>query len=225
MNGAGDESPRGCAWRDASALHALGGLQPAESEAYQAHLGGCGPCRAELEQARAAVAEVDLALAREDLARGRAAAPAGAVRERLLQRAAAEGAPGLDRTWRRWGAREPSGASSADFAPGLYAVAAGAGQWESIGIEGIAVKHLATDPGRRFVSMLVRMAPGTAYPPHRHAGDEECFVVAGEIDVGGAKLRAGDYQKASAGSVHGVQATETGCLLFIVSSQDDELMG
>jgi quercetin dioxygenase-like cupin family protein len=223
MNGV-HETVRECPWRDAATLHVLGALAPEESSAYDGHLRDCGDCRGELEQARAAVAEVDLARASEDLEGGRAAAPSPRVRERLLQRLEVERAPDLDRAWRRWSSPEPVGASSAEFGPGLYAVAASAGAWEPIGIDGIDVKHLATDPARRFVSMLVRMAPGTSYPRHRHAGDEECFVVSGEVEVGGAKLRAGDYQKAAAGSVHEVQSTQTGCLLFIVSSQDDELL-
>jgi hypothetical protein len=37
-------------------------------------------------------------------------------------------------------------------------------------------------------------------------------------------LCAGDYQFAAGGSEHRVQSTEGGCLLLIVSSQDDELI-
>ena len=90
---------------------------------------------------------------------------------------------------------------------------------------GIEVRRLAADSARRMVTMMVRMAPGTSYPPHRHAADEECLVMSGELLVGTERLRAGDYQKAAKGSVHPVQSTDTGCALFITSSQDDELVG
>jgi anti-sigma factor ChrR (cupin superfamily) len=70
-----------------------------------------------------------------------------------------------------------------------------------------------------------RMEAGASSPPHRHAGREECYVLEGELDVeGGASMRAGDYQVADEGSVHGVQSTRGGCTLLIVSSQDDELV-
>jgi anti-sigma factor ChrR (cupin superfamily) len=73
--------------------------------------------------------------------------------------------------------------------------------------------------------MLVRMDPGSSYPGHLHAGVEECFVLEGELRVGEEVLRRGDYQRADEGSEHGIQWTEKGCLLLIVSSQDDELTG
>jgi hypothetical protein len=39
---------------------------------------------------------------------------------------------------------------------------------------GITCKRLATDHDRQLVTMLVRMAPNTDYPPHRHAAAERC---------------------------------------------------
>ncbi len=136
------------------------------------------------------------------------------------------GAPAREfhRPWRLAEAKSPSSHESAD---GLTTVP-GAGSendgFERTGIEGIETKTLFVDPTRRRVSMMVRMAPGTSYPAHRHAALEECFVVAGELHVGERLLRAGDYQVAAQHSIHEVQSTERGCLLFIVSSQDDELV-
>jgi anti-sigma factor ChrR (cupin superfamily) len=72
--------------------------------------------------------------------------------------------------------------------------------------------------------MMIRMAPGTSYPRHRHAAREECFVLQGELRVGDKQLRTGDFQVADRDSIHDVQSTETGCVLLIVSSQDDELV-
>lgn len=46
---------------------------------------------------------------------------------------------------------------------------------------GIFVKLLATDIDRGRVSMLVRLAPGTDYPSHRHAGLEELYLLDGEL--------------------------------------------
>jgi len=37
-------------------------------------------------------------------------------------------------------------------------------------------------------------------------------------------MRAGDYQRMERGATHLVQSTQAGCLLFIVSSLQDELL-
>jgi len=74
-------------------------------------------------------------------------------------------------------------------------------------------------------AMLVRMAPGTSYPRHVHAGPEECFVLEGDLAVGdGLRLVAGDYQRMESGSRHPDQSTEGGCLLLLISSLNDELV-
>jgi anti-sigma factor ChrR (cupin superfamily) len=72
--------------------------------------------------------------------------------------------------------------------------------------------------------MLVRMAAGTTYPSHRHAGDEQCFVLDGDLHVGEIVLHSGDFQLAPEESEHGPQSTVGGCTLLIVSSRNDELL-
>ena len=75
------------------------------------------------------------------------------------------------------------------------------------------------------VTMLVRMEKGTSYPSHRHAGPEECYVLAGDLEVGDQlEMHAGDYQRVERGSVHPPQTTREGCLLLITSSMHDELL-
>jgi quercetin dioxygenase-like cupin family protein len=99
------------------------------------------------------------------------------------------------------------------------------GDFEPTDIEGISVRRLFVDDENDRVTMLVRMAPGTAYPAHVHGGVEECFVLAGDLAVGaGTTLRSGDYQRMDEGSQHPVQATAGGCLLLIASSRHDELL-
>lgn len=226
---AAPDSP--CAWRDSAALYVVGGLDPDEASAYRAHLDACGFCAAELRGSELDIARADEALALEAVAQADAPAPSPALRERLLDglelsgRDARSDQPGkLDRSWRRWGAALPAGASTAGFSAGMYAVAGDAGGWEPTGIDGIEVKRLAADPARRSATMLVRMAAGTSYPAHRHGGVEECLVLAGDLQVGERELKAGDFQRCQTDSVHPVQSTRGGCLLFISSSQDDELV-
>jgi quercetin dioxygenase-like cupin family protein len=123
--------------------------------------------------------------------------------------------------WKTWGTKTRPNSSDS---PGLTVVRSSEGDWQATGVEGVRVKHLFSDAARRYVTMLVRMDPGAAYPSHVHGGAEECFVLEGELEVAGTQLREGDYQRAEHGSLHGVQATRDGCLLLIVSSQDDELI-
>ena len=107
----------------------------------------------------------------------------------------------------------------------LLVARADAGDWEATGVVGITVRRLSVDVDRQTASMLIRMAPGSKYPPHIHASAEECLVVEGELHVGDdLVMRAGDFQRAERGTTHPVQYTETGCVLFISSSLHDELI-
>ncbi len=64
-------------------------------------------------------------------------------------------------------------------------------------------------------SALYRLAPGGVLDIHEHDLEEECYVAEGEIEVGGANFRAGDYIFVRRGGAHGVVRTRTGALLFI----------
>lgn len=123
--------------------------------------------------------------------------------------------PSNPQVWKQWDD------DTADIS--LLIRRAGDAAWEPTGIDGIESRPLFVDRERDQTTMMVRMAPGTAYPRHLHAGPEECFVLEGDLRVGNEVLRAGDYQRAAAGSHHPVQSTEGGCLLLLVSSLSDEL--
>ncbi len=118
--------------------------------------------------------------------------------------------------WKHW-----RGAPASDS----RILAAQDGPFEPTDIEGIAVRRLFVDEEGDRVTMLVRMAPGTAYPAHRHGGAEECYVLSGDLSIGDeTTLRTGDYQRMDTDSVHAVQATRGGCLLLIASSRHDVLL-
>ncbi len=96
-------------------------------------------------------------------------------------------------------------------------------QWNTTAFQGVEVCQLAADPDLDRITMLVRMAAGSAYPPHTHGGFEECYVVFGDLKVGNRTLKQGDFQRAPERSIHTTQSTEGGCLLLISSSYHDEL--
>jgi anti-sigma factor ChrR (cupin superfamily) len=95
-------------------------------------------------------------------------------------------------------------------------------EWEDAA-PGISVKLLATDARKHFVSMLVRLAPGTDYPPHTHAGVEELHLLQGELRIDARKLLPGDYNRAEPGSADKRVWSETGCMCVLMTSTKDAL--
>ena len=94
--------------------------------------------------------------------------------------------------------------------------------WEAVA-PGISCALLATDSQGRGVSMLVRLAPNTEYPPHTHAGVEELHLLAGELWIDERKLVAGDYNRAGPGTADKRVWSETGCTCVLMTSVDDVL--
>jgi anti-sigma factor ChrR (cupin superfamily) len=94
--------------------------------------------------------------------------------------------------------------------------------WKEVA-PGISCKLLATDPERHRVSMLVRLAPGVAYPPHRHAEVEELHLLDGELWIEDRKLVPGDYNRAEPGTSDRRVWSETGCTCVLVTSSRDTL--
>lgn len=204
--------------RQTAALYALGTLGAEELDVFDAHLGeGCASCAEEVRDSLEALAEVARGSARE----APSAELRARMRERLISRIAT---PALShpQPWKAWAEQ------TAPTAPGLRIVRCGEEGFEPTGLPGVAAKPLLVDAKSRYVTMLVRMEPGASYPSHRHAGQEQCYVLEGDLHLGerpgDETLAAGDYQCALAESRHGVQWTRNGCLLLIVSSQDDELV-
>ena len=201
-----------------AALYALGTLARDEASAYEQHVEeGCAVCQAELREIEATTGHLGSLATPE--------APPPSLRHQLLERvgldeAARTAGPQIWKRWEEAGTVPETSAGESSF----RSVRATEGSWEDTGIPGIVVRRLHLDPEREKVTMMVRMNPGAAYLPHRHRSVEECFVLAGDLHVGDEVLHAGDYQRAEAGSIHGVQSTEDGCTLLIMSSTRDELL-
>jgi anti-sigma factor ChrR (cupin superfamily) len=69
--------------------------------------------------------------------------------------------------------------------------------------------------------MLVRLATDTAYPPHRHAGVEELFLLNGELWIEDRKLHPGDYHRAEPDTADKRVWSETGCICVLITSPSD----
>ena len=95
-------------------------------------------------------------------------------------------------------------------------------EWEDVA-PGIVCRILANDTARDRVTMMVRLAPGMTYPPHRHAGTEELHLLDGELWIQDRKLLPGDYYRAEAGSEDTRVWSETGCTCVLITSPSDSL--
>ena len=176
-------------------LYALGALPPNEVPAVEAHISACADCRQEIETLRPIV-DSFVAWPTDELR------PSPSLRERLAQRIAAEtgGAPVLPPR-QRWAEAE----------------------WKEV-TPGIACKLLATDTEKNRVSMLVRLAPGTDYPAHRHAGIEELYMLDGVLIVDDETFHPGDYRRGDAGAVDHRVWSETGCTCVLMTSIHDVIL-
>ena len=202
-----------------ASLYVLKALPPEESDSFETHISeGCRLCRQEVQAMESALGELGVLSS---------ATPPPGLRERLLERVRSkEGAEsqGGPQVWKNWDTTGITPDGGVETQPGWSSVRAEDTDWEETGLLGINVRRLHVDTARQYVTMLVRMEPGASYLPHRHHDAEECFVLEGELTVGGEVFRRGDYQRAEAGSVHGVQSTETGCTLLILSSTRDIIL-
>ena len=93
-------------------------------------------------------------------------------------------------------------------------------EWEEAA-PGISVKLLATDTEKDYVSMLVRLAPGADYPPHRHGGVEELYLLDGELMIDDKKLYPGDYNRAEPGTADQRVWSASGCTCVLLTSTRD----
>jgi anti-sigma factor ChrR (cupin superfamily) len=191
-------------------------MPPDEARAFEEHLRqGCVVCRTEVEAFAATTAHLG------HLAD--TAPPSPSLRARVMGSIASEDprcsdpSPRSLQVWKLW---ENEGTEADSIVRRRTEEG-----WQRTTAEGVAVRRLFVDAARQMVTMLVRMDPGSSYPPHRHADVEECFVLQGDLHVGDELvMHAGDYQRVGRDSVHDVQSTEGGCLLFIVSSLHDEIL-
>ena len=184
-----------CAQAELVGALAIGALPENEISAIEAHIAICAACREDYESLRAVAATFGAWPADE-------LQPPSSLWDRLAQRISKQD-----------GTRMPSGA-----APHLEEP-----EWEEVA-PGISCKLLATDWVRQRVSMLVRLAPGTEYPPHTHAGVEELHLLDGELFIDDRKLFPGDYNRAEPGTSDRRVWSETGCTCVLMTSTDDLLV-
>ena len=129
----------------------------------------------------------------------------------LLATDAVEPDPGLEaRLLARIGA--PSSAPAKPLAQPKI-LRAGEGRWRTVA-PGVQARFLHQDK-----TMLVRMDPGSTYPSHPHALEEQCLMLEGSVlDTEGNQASAGDFIVMTKGTTHPPIFTEEGALFLITYS-------
>jgi anti-sigma factor ChrR (cupin superfamily) len=97
---------------------------------------------------------------------------------------------------------------------GVTLLRAQEGQWEETPYPGVLRRWLHRGAGgaRTF---LLKMAPGAVLPAHPHTADEECLVLEGDVRSFDLEMRAGDFFRGRAGTMHQPSTTSGGCLLLL----------
>jgi quercetin dioxygenase-like cupin family protein len=189
---------------DAAALYALGLLSESERSSMDQHLSeGCVVCESEIGRCGDLLAK---------WAEETPVAAPPALRRKLLQ-----------------SLREKQKSLSETGSPivfddaGLLVLRTTQMEWQSPS-PGFSVKVLLDDSERDVTTSLVRMAPGTLYPAHRHKGIEEVYVLQGDLRVEGVELVQGDYCLSQPETIHQGSYSELGCLLMVKTSKHDEVL-
>ncbi|HEY2710577.1 MAG TPA: cupin domain-containing protein [Caulobacteraceae bacterium] len=99
-------------------------------------------------------------------------------------------------------------------ARGALTVPSDEGAWE-LTSPGVRRKLLHVEAEDGWQSVMVCLAPGSEISARDHPILEECLVLEGEVEVGGATIRKGDLHLAFAGHDHGPIVSRTGALLYI----------
>jgi DNA-binding NarL/FixJ family response regulator/quercetin dioxygenase-like cupin family protein len=107
---------------------------------------------------------------------------------------------------------------------GLFIARSEGMNWRPIDAPGCQKKILFVDDREKSVTSIVRMQAGTHFPPHRHGGVEEVFILQGDLVVEGQPMKPGDYCRAERTTVHRESFTESGCVFLLKASQHDRIL-
>ena len=87
-------------------------------------------------------------------------------------------------------------------------------EWKASRVPGVSVKVLRRDAETGASTSLVRLEAGAKFPAHDHPAGEEVFVIEGDVQIGGEKLRAGDYLYTPPSGKHAA-SSEHGCVFLV----------
>ncbi len=118
-------------------------------------------------------------------------------------------------------ALEGPGTPRVDHSRGIYSMFPDRMEWSKHPVDGVYFKVLTESERRGYVTMLMKVEPGTIFPEHHHTGEEECYILNGSIVVNGRRLGPGILHHGDEESEHGILSTEEGALLLLVVAKED----
>jgi anti-sigma factor ChrR (cupin superfamily) len=96
-------------------------------------------------------------------------------------------------------------------------------KWERTVLPGVLRRVLHVDEKNRRLTAYYELVPGGRIPAHTHTGDEDVFIVSGDLHCAdGTVLRAGDLKRSTAGTFHPELWSVEGCVSLMVSPLDEE---
>lgn len=186
-----------CPLRESVAAYVLSNLSSDQHAVFSSHVAeGCRECEQEMR------------------ACGEIAAGFGTI-------AAVEPPPSLRETLLTWVATAPRAPGVLFQRHGVVILRSAELEWQPFA-PGVDYKTIHSNTDRRYNTMLVRMSPGARYTAHRHVDVEEVFMISGDMNVAGVIMRAGDYCRGEADSLHGETSSEAGCVMLVMASPDNE---
>lgn len=188
-------------------LNSLGALDGEDKQEFELHLASGDEG---LKARSIAWEEVSVALAH---ASGESRAPAPRVKEKLLRR--------IQELHARERSLEGPGSVRFDHSEGIYTIYPERMDWQKHPVPGVTFKVLSESQKRGYVTMLMKVEPGTVFPEHHHSGEEECYVLSGSIILNGKRLGPGVLHRGNENSEHGVLTTDEGALLLLVVAKED----
>ena len=91
-------------------------------------------------------------------------------------------------------------------------------------IKGMSWHKITYNDETHIGSYISKLEPGTKTIPHRHTGNEEFYIIEGElIDSDGTIFKKGDFVSFAPGSEHN-SYTKTGCMILTFMSGKNEII-
>jgi quercetin dioxygenase-like cupin family protein len=148
------------------------------------------------------------------LGRGTLLVPRAGVKESLLRKI-------QERHATERSLEGPGGSARYENSPGITSIFPDRMPWEKHPVPGLTFKVLSESKKRGYVTMLMKVEPGTVFPEHHHTGEEECYVLSGSIILDGKKMGVGVLHHGDENSDHGQLSTEEGALVLLVVAKED----
>jgi len=109
--------------------------------------------------------------------------------------------------------------------PGFKFIAAeDTGGWKELPVRGAWVKLLSIEREKGYAVLMGKLEAGVRYPAHTHEGDEEIYMLTGDLHIGDRALGPGDFHHADAGTAHDVNYSVEGCTLLAVLPANHEIV-